>query len=892
LNNSLLSCVHLKCRRLICQYLNGHLLDKDVLFINLHKRMSFVDEVSSVHSERSGQSFQRDPYQSRNCHQRRKQMNRKVMSGRGACHGTPTPNSLLGPDKCVIAMDVEEDGPEENWAENTTCLTGNTSERSFSYDDLRRFKHEPLGRSTGASMGGGRSAYWSARCSRLVSNICSTAVALLSAISPIAMVSIPKAQLLFAWSNNDSSKANDVFGGWQTSECGADCQGLLIGFVVKMSLLLLGVWALFWRRADASLPRLFVGRACLLAFVFLFLFAYWLFYVVRIVQKAEPSYTVIVSYALSLVDALLFVHYSALVAVELLPRLRPVCRVHVLRSPDGFSRSYLLGQLSVQRAAVQLLHWYYRDFPPYNPLLDRPLLSNTKAKKSTGSQVGTNAAPPSVGAFKIYDVDGRSDAVSLSDVNAKAIMAAAARKRDSAHNERFYEELEWERRVRKRKARLLTAVEEAFAHVQRFHDEKGPCSLMDSCEAAQAIFPALARALQKYIRVTRQQHRFSAESIVEHLSNCLTYDMSAKAFLERYFNNNDDFYQGIQTPAKWSIVCKQLVSMNISDGMIFQLRCHSPGFDTGVSLLCRVSRLPFLDLTEHSINPKNDAFVLKFNSETSLSLSNYLLYNCSHMLPSPLLLLKIFISVTNCTSSCQLNVTKLMEEDVSEEEIVEIQSGWPWTVQCKPNLKFHAAGSSFCWWLQVEGRWFQVDTDARQSLVIAIGDRLKILTAAPEMNGHRLLCTSADGQEYLRKLKISVLLCNGTADPCHGRGRCVWSQMAPQTVPIVSCVCEQGYYGTFCTEYINSAAFHGWATVVAAFLLLLLSTILYSLKRSKIDKLLHQQWQKQKRLSTKCSRVEMKPKYPIKKKPISQPRPATPRPRSKTKPKNLHRRRK
>ncbi|KRX95483.1 Vang-like protein 1, partial [Trichinella pseudospiralis] len=344
---------------------------------------------------------------------------------------------------------------------------------------------------------------------------------------------------------------------------------------------------------------------------------------------------------LSLVDALLFVHYSALVAVELLPRLRPVCRVHVLRSPDGFSRSYLLGQLSVQRAAVQLLHWYYRDFPPYNPLLDRPLPSNTKAKKSTGgSQVGSNAAPPSVGAFKsslvciclfvclfvysnfnvgsVYDVDGRSDAVSLSDVNAKAIMAAAARKRDSAHNERFYEELEWERRVRKRKARLLTAVEEAFAHVQRFHDEKGPCSLMDSCEAAQAIFPALARALQKYIRVTRQQHRFSAESIVEHLSNCLTYDMSAKAFLERYFNNNDDFHQGIQTPAKWSIVCKQLVSMNISDGMIFQLRCHSPGFDTGVSLLCRVSRLPFLDLTEQSINPKNDAFVLKFNSETSV----------------------------------------------------------------------------------------------------------------------------------------------------------------------------------------------------------------------------------------------------------------------------------
>ncbi|KRY22605.1 Vang-like protein 1, partial [Trichinella patagoniensis] len=862
--------------------LNGHLLNTEVLFVNLPKRMSFADEVSSVHSERSGQSFQRDPYQSRNCQQRRKQMNRKVMSGRGACHGTP--NSLLGPDKCVIAMDVEDDGPEENWAENTTCLTGNTSERSFSYDDLRRFKQEPLARSAGGGMGGRRSAYWSARCSRLVSNICSSAVALLSAVSPIAMVSIPKAQLLFAWSTNDSSKANnDVFGGWQTSECGADCQGLLIGFVVKMSLLLLGVWALFWRRADASLPRLFVGRACLLAFVFLFLFAYWLFYVVRIVQKAEPSYTVIVSYALSLVDALLFVHYSALVAVELLPRLRPVCRVHVLRSPDGFSRSYLLGQLSVQRAAVQLLHWYYRDFPPYNPLLDRPLTS-AKAKKSTGSQVGANPAPPPAGAFKssslhclfvclfefefefgsVYDVDGRSEAVSLSDVNAKAIMAAAARKRDSAHNERFYEELEWERRVRKRKARLLTAVEEAFAHVQRFHDEKGPCSLMDSCEAAQSIFPALARALQKYLRVTRQQHRFSAESILDHLSNCLTYDMSAKAFLEQYFTNNDDFHQGIQTPAKWSIVCKQLVSMNISDGMIFQLRCHSPGFDTGVSLLCRVSRLPFLDLTEHSINPKNDAFVLKFNSETS--------------------------TVAIC---CLTYVIVSTERD-------QVDDGGGCYGRKRGNSKRMAVDSAvraefeiprrIANSLLVDGRWFEVDTDARHSLIVAKGDRLKILTASPEMNGHRLLCGSTDGRHYWRKMQIAVLLCNGTADPCNGRGRCVWSRMAPHTLPIVSCVCEKNYYGTFCTEYIGNAVFHGWATVVAAFLLMLLSTVLYSLKRSKIDKLLHQQRQKQKRLRAKSTRREMK--YPIKNRPISRPQPITLRQPSKPKSKNLHRRKK
>jgi len=37
----------------------------------------------------------------------------------------------------------------------------------------------------------------------------------------------------------------------------------------------------------------------------------------------------------------------------------------------------------------------------------------------------------------------------------QAIIAAVARRRDAGHNERYYEEAEYERRVRKRKARLV-----------------------------------------------------------------------------------------------------------------------------------------------------------------------------------------------------------------------------------------------------------------------------------------------------------------------------------------------------------------------------------------------------------------------------------------------------
>ena len=57
---------------------------------------------------------------------------------------------------------------------------------------------------------------------------------------------------------------------------------------------------------------------------------------------------------------------------------------------------------------------------------------------------------------------------------------------------------------------------------------------MESYEAAQAIFPTVSRPLQKYLRVTRQQPRHSVDSILQHLSTCLSYDLSPRAFLEKY----------------------------------------------------------------------------------------------------------------------------------------------------------------------------------------------------------------------------------------------------------------------------------------------------------------------------------------------------------------------
>ena len=53
-------------------------------------------------------------------------------------------------------------------------------------------------------------------------------------------------------------------------------------------------------------------------------------------------------------------------------------------------------------------------------------------------------------------------------------------------------------------------------------------------DAAQAIFPGVARPLQKYLRTTRQQPRYTGEGILNHLAVCIGHGLSAKAFIEPY----------------------------------------------------------------------------------------------------------------------------------------------------------------------------------------------------------------------------------------------------------------------------------------------------------------------------------------------------------------------
>merc|ERR1712079_797234 len=296
------------------------------------------------------------------------------------------------------------------------------------------------------------------------------------------------------------------------------------------------------------------------------------------------KYADIVQFALSLIDALLFVHYLAVILLEL-RHLTPAYYVKVVRSPDGQSRSYSLGELSIQRAAAQILEKYYCDFPIYNPYLD--LLPGSRGKKG----------------YKVYDVDGVGSGA-INDGNSTVVSNVSKR----GHNDRYHDVEEYEHKVRKRRARLVSAAEESFTHIRRMREEVLTGSrkqALSPYQAAQAVIPSLSRSLQKYLRATRQQPRHTMESILQHLSTCLSYDLSPRAFLEKYLvtapvMQNDREVREVQ---HWSLVSERSLYRDIQPGVAFQLR---QGGD--VSLLCQVERLPHFFLREEIIEPSSNRF--------------------------------------------------------------------------------------------------------------------------------------------------------------------------------------------------------------------------------------------------------------------------------------------
>lgn len=381
---------------------------------------------------------------------------------------------------------------DDNWGDNTTAITGNTSDHSVSIEDVSKISKD---------LWVEKSTLF--RCQMWTGTIVAALLSLCAFVSPIVMVTLPRIEALE----------------WKVLECGPECDGLLISFAFKLLILLIGTWAVFFRRPTATLPRIFIYRSIVLALVFVFIISYWLFYAVRIAERRyhdELTYHSIVLFAVSLVDALLFIHYLAVILIEI-RHLQPQYFVKVVRSPDGHSHCYNVGQLSIQRAAVWILERYYQDFPIYNPYLESLPSKSSRKSASQSNHISSPAA------LKYYDVDGVTNASTTNTNNTSIFGSPYAlhlipnlnnsrslntsrsflsnnninhhshgnninhnhshgneprrrKGKDSSHhnhNERFYEEHDYERRVRKRRARLISACEEAFTHIQRMQSERG-----------------------------------------------------------------------------------------------------------------------------------------------------------------------------------------------------------------------------------------------------------------------------------------------------------------------------------------------------------------------------------------------------------------------------------
>ncbi|XP_063826597.1 vang-like protein 1 [Ostrinia nubilalis] len=552
-------------------------------------------ETESVRSELSSRSRRSSRHRSHTHRSTRSSKSqRKESSDMAPFQTSVNINPEMGRDGQEV-IEVQILPQDENWGENTTAVTGNTSEGSQSMEDVSNW---PMESDSGIGF----------VCSRYFGTTIALGLSFVSFVSPLAMVVLPKIGFFPGLTDNIAIQPSQRI---QLLSCTAECKGILLSLAFKLVLLAIGVWAVFLRPRNAILPRIFVFRAMTLVILAVCIFSYWLFYIVQITEATKAlavgeeaiDYNSLVSYVSSFADTLLFIHYIAVILMEI-RHLEPVYYIKIVRSPDGESRSYAIGQLSIQRAAVWVLQKYYTEFPIYNPYLEKISISKSQRKGQSS--------------IKFYDVDGsNTNAPSGQARSTTGSCTGSGRgRRDSgsAHNERYYEEAERSRRVRKRRARLLCAAEDAFAHVRRVRLTSANGGALGPREAAQAVFPSLARALQKYLRATRQQPRHSADSVLAHLARCLSQDASPRAFLEPFFVEGPvlSAEQESRPLQRWALISDELLARPLASSVEFQLR------QGDVSLICSIKQLPKFSLSEEVVDPKSNRFILRLNSETSV----------------------------------------------------------------------------------------------------------------------------------------------------------------------------------------------------------------------------------------------------------------------------------
>ena len=525
--------------------------------------------------------------------------------------------------------------PQKEWSDNVTAITGEFSDINDDITEDGRSSHYN-GRSGGFYSKENRNFIFELgnqkkqegilkklinKIYKYFSFICIFCASFCSFISPILFITFPRLS---------------YFQNWQISECGLECESILIGISFKLFILVFGAWAIFARKPRTSLPRVYQLKLVILFIMCIMTFSYWLFYIIRILDNKIQDYYRILQFTESYVDVLLFIYVISVFVLEL-RHIKSEFVIKIVRSPDGEQAEYSIGKMSIQKAAIYLLENYYKDFKIYNPWLENAhrrrgiQLSQIEAveKKRSRNMSATS---------KNYNDDFDDNQSVKTETNLMSKKKSASRMNADSKsliggnvsgNDRFYEEYEYERRLRKRRAKLVTSTEEAFTHIRRYqydiNSSDNPTNAMEPLEAAQVIFSSIARDLRRYLRITRQQPFFSREDILAHLAQCISYDMSPKSFLQRYlqgenliFNEraqingffNPEFHKKIDQ--NWILISDLALYESLENNLMFVLKQNE------VTLMCTCKRLPTFSLIEDILDPKRNKFVLKLNSETTV----------------------------------------------------------------------------------------------------------------------------------------------------------------------------------------------------------------------------------------------------------------------------------
>ena len=160
-------------------------------------------------------------------------------------------------------VDVQISPEEDNWAENTTVITGNTSERSESIEEIDQWSNEQ--------------GSYNFTCSRYLGSAVIIAITSSAFLSPLVMVILPKLGFF-----GDTLSILTIQQKLLYSSCNIECKGHLLGLAFKVTLLGIGNWIIFLKSRESIMPRIFMFRTGVLILTTLCLSTYWLFYVVQV----------------------------------------------------------------------------------------------------------------------------------------------------------------------------------------------------------------------------------------------------------------------------------------------------------------------------------------------------------------------------------------------------------------------------------------------------------------------------------------------------------------------------------------------------------------------------------------------------------------------------------